>query len=120
MSFLSPLPPAPRSEPENGIGSAAKASAEIERRLAERGRVPELEPVLGEIARVSAELLRHPRVAEDSEALHILRMMALAEDMERVEALAEALRSCLAKTAAPFTPAPRDAEPRSARVLLRL
>lgn len=120
MSFLSSPPPAPQSEPENGIGSAAKASAEIERMLAERGRVPELEPVLGEIARVSAELLRHPRVAADAEALHILHLMAQAEDMERVEALAQALLSCLAKGASPFVPAPLRSEPSSARVLLRL
>ena len=78
MSFLSPTPSVPQSEPENGIGSAAKASAEIERQLSERVAAPDIKPVLTAIAGTANQLMRQPRVAKDAEIQHVLRLMALA------------------------------------------
>lgn len=115
MSFLSPTPSVPQSEPENGIGSAAKAFAEIERQLSERGAAPDIKPVLTAIAGTAHQLMRQPRVATDAEIQHVLRLMALTEDMERFDALAEVLRSRLANV-----PLDQPARPRPPADRLRL
>lgn len=117
MSFLSLQPPASDSEASSAPRSAAEASAGIERMLASRAAAPDLQPVLAAIAEAASALLRQPRVAEDAETRHILRLMAFAEDMERFDALAGALRARL--THVPSDPPARPGPP-AGRFLLRL
>lgn len=124
MSFLSAPSAASADKRPADASSAAATSAALEKALADRMAPPDLEPVLAEIARVAAMLVQHPRVRHDAHAMHLLDVMALAQDMDGFERSAETLRAYLAEVpsapagaASPAQPAP---SPRASRVLLRL
>lgn len=124
MSFLFAPTPAPADEEPAAPRSASAASAAIETALADRVPPPDIEPVLLEIRRVTGALAQHSRVQGDAHAMHLLEMMALAEDMEQFERFAEALRAYLVDVprAPPGdgTQTPPAPSARASRVLLRL
>lgn len=83
----------------------------------------DVETALASIRDVAAELMRQPSVASDSECRHLMFLLALAEDPEELDALADRLAGrarALAGSPAPLAieaPAPSA---RAARVLFRL